>query len=371
MSAKEERPDPQLDSDDDDEEEDLYEAPERHKWEAETLGRVADFGYDMLRCLYRGHTSVVWSGKARPPLPRNNVVIKMQTAIGNCSLPTELAVGLASAHPNIAPVVAWHWLEADGFQICVSVMDNEDDYIDLADLIYPTARITRADWLAGKPHANGLRKRLCLEILRAVVHLHDALHLAHRDIKPGNIVVTKDLAKLRIIDYGFSVFLDGWPSPPVPEGARAPSSPTVAHALGSRWWETGLQRYDVRRHGRMGTLGYMAPETLYCQDDIDLFKADMYSVGVVIYEVFFACEPWGTKAFYRDLYYEPVSDARAETLDDEHWRRFDAKYPLCKSNHVQVDPQAWTMIETLMQSNPKTRPTASQALAMFQDWLTS
>jgi serine/threonine protein kinase len=61
----------------------------------------------------------------------------------------------------------------------------------------------------------------------------------------------------------------------------------------------------------MGTFRYIAPEVIYFQGGDDLFKTNVYLVGVVMYEIFFGCEPWGNKMFYSDLRYVPLADLRS------------------------------------------------------------
>lgn len=326
---------------------------------------VVDMGYELIKRIQHDYRVAVWRAKSAR---HGNVVIKMMQH--NVLLASELAVGLASAHPNVAPAVAWHWAQINGTQTCIIVMDNKDGYAELSDFIYPDAGATHVDWSRGTPHGDRIRKRLCLQLLEGVAYLHDVLRVAHRDIKTNNIVVTADLAKLRIVDHGFCLFL-GPQCAPVPDALRAPSRSEAPHRLGPAWWETGLYKYCRWRYARMGTLGYMAPEVMYHQGGDDLFRADMYSVGATMYEIFFASEAWGDKHFYAKLYNKDQDCLQTKPLDDDHWRRFDAKYRLCKPAGKAIDPQAWAMITALMQSNPRHRPTAAEALSKFRAWLTS
>lgn len=327
------------------------------EWEEEALRHVGALGYVMLKCIQRGEYAVVWDAVAPSG---TKVVIKMLELISVVSMSAELAVGLSSSHPNVAPTVAWHWLEmCDGeVEVCIMVMDNAEDYGELSNCIYQhdSDYQARAEWLSGDPR---LRRRLCLQLLEGIAYMHGVLGVAHRDIKTANVVVTRDLAKLRIVDNGFCAFL-GSGSVPVPEHLRAP--PTVKHSLGDSWWKLNPVRVG-HPFSRCGTLGYMAPELLHVGAHVDLYKADVYSAGVVIYEMFCGGEPWGEGFFYADLW----NDTDKKTLDADYWRNFDAKYRLRRPDGV--DPAMWRLIETLMQSDPLKRPTASQALAMFREQL--
>jgi serine/threonine-protein kinase len=97
--------------------------------------------------------------------------------------------------------------------------------------------------------------------LAIVPHLCDALQFAHdkgvihRDIKPENILMAKD-GSVKIADFGLSRILGDENQPKVLTGT----------------------------HQIMGTPRYMAPEQLEGARSVD-HRADIYSLGVVIYEM--------------------------------------------------------------------------------------
>lgn len=99
------------------------------------------------------------------------------------------------------------------------------------------------------------------QALRVVPQICDALAFAHergivhRDIKPENILVGRD-GHVKIADFGLAKLLD-----------RAVPDVSL----------TGQQ--DV-----LGTLNYMAPEQLERPREVD-HRADIYSLGVVFYEL--------------------------------------------------------------------------------------
>jgi serine/threonine protein kinase len=99
------------------------------------------------------------------------------------------------------------------------------------------------------------------EALSIVPQICDALQFAHdegvvhRDIKPDNILLDRK-GRVKVADFGLAKLLD-----------RAPADASL----------TGT-------HQVMGTPHYMAPEQMQGSRDVD-HRADIYSVGVVFYEM--------------------------------------------------------------------------------------
>ena len=126
------------------------------------------------------------------------------------------------------------------------------------------------EYLEGETLAQRLAKgALPLDqALRVAIEIADALDKAHRqgithrDLKPGNIMLTKSGAKL--LDFGLAKLK---PSHNAPVGV---SAPTVSAGL------TG-------EGAILGTLQYMAPEQLEGQD-ADA-RTDIFAFGAVIYEM--------------------------------------------------------------------------------------
>ncbi|MEO5579725.1 MAG: serine/threonine-protein kinase, partial [Gemmatimonadaceae bacterium] len=105
--------------------------------------------------------------------------------------------------------------------------------------------------------------------VRLLCEISDALSCAHmqgvvhRDIKPENILILGGHAVLA--DFGIASALSGF-------GADA----------GKRITNTGMS---------LGTVGYMAPEQALGEKNVD-GRADIYSLGVVGFEIFAGCQPF-------------------------------------------------------------------------------
>jgi tRNA A-37 threonylcarbamoyl transferase component Bud32 len=140
-------------------------------------------------------------------------------------------------HPNI---VALHdFGEVDGYYFLVM------EYADGLNLrqIMQRGDLTPREALAIVP-----------QICDGLQYAHDA-GVIHRDIKPENVLIDRN-GKVKITDFGLAKIVD-------PDGP--------SHTL------TGSGQI-------MGTPQYMAPEQLTSSRDVD-HRADIYSLGVVFYEL--------------------------------------------------------------------------------------
>src|SRR3954462_10148171 len=102
-----------------------------------------------------------------------------------------------------------------------------------------------------RPSAPGLA-RLLAQVAHALAYAH-ARGVVHRDLKPDNVLVTKDL-RTKVLDFGLAGL----------------------HAEGAECL--------TQSHVSMGTANYMAPEQRKDAKRAD-HKADIYSFGVMAYEL--------------------------------------------------------------------------------------
>ena len=103
----------------------------------------------------------------------------------------------------------------------------------------------------------------------------DAAHergIVHRDIKPDNVLISRRWRRryfVTILDFGIAKLLD-------------------AHMASN---------YETRTSVVMGTLAYMAPEQARAERNIDA-RADVYSLGVVLYEMLTSRRPYNEDTVY-------------------------------------------------------------------------
>jgi len=123
------------------------------------------------------------------------------------------------------------------------------------------------------------------QILAGVAAAHNA-GVLHRDLKPANVLLsrTSDGWMAKVADFGIA---------------------KMAVDDGKGRTRTGIQ---------MGTPGYMAPEQVLDAADVDA-RADIFALGVVLYEMLVGCRPFGGTSEFQTLdttvrgQYRPVGEA--------------------------------------------------------------
>ncbi|WP_375743275.1 serine/threonine protein kinase [Corallococcus interemptor] len=127
--------------------------------------------------------------------------------------------------------------------------------------------------------------RRMLEICRAIEYAHGR-GVIHRDLKPENILLDQQAGGIaKVSDFGLASFLDD-------------ASAASRFALTST-------------HVSMGTISYMAPEQRVDAKSADA-RADIFSLGVILYETFTGEVPLGT--FDPPSRKRPGLDARVDAI---------------------------------------------------------
>ncbi|HVN80145.1 MAG TPA: protein kinase [Terriglobia bacterium] len=168
-------------------------------------------------------------------------------------------------HPNICtiyeveehdhqPVIVMELLEGETLKHRIGV--GEDTGV-------PPREGTRG----GVPLQTDLTLDLAIQIADALEAAH-AQGIIHRDIKPGNIFVTRR-GQAKILDFGLAKVASGLDHR---AGLSESGEPTLT--VGDRLTSVGTA---------LGTVSYMSPEQV-CAFDLDA-RTDLFSFGVVLYEM--------------------------------------------------------------------------------------
>jgi serine/threonine protein kinase len=174
-------------------------------------------------------------------------------------------------------------------------------YIVLEYVPFPTLRETLTT-------GGALMPRECLAVIQQLLKCIDFLrrhHVAHRDLKPDNIMYDRASETIRLIDFGLSLWLD----------ARQPDS-TVASDY-------------------VGTPTYMAPEVLCCEEKYRVLPAEMWSTGIILLELITGRQPF--------------SGCRNIGQLRESQRQ------LCPASHVPKETRLRTLANSLLRYTPSER----------------
>jgi tetratricopeptide (TPR) repeat protein/serine/threonine protein kinase len=171
------------------------------------------------------------------------------------------------------------------------------------------------------------RLELFVSVCGAVQHAHQK-GIIHRDLKPSNVLVTlrDDKPVVKVIDFGI---------------AKA-----IGQSLTDKTVQTGLVQL-------IGTPLYMSPEQAgLCGLDIDT-RSDIYSLGVLLYELLIGTTPFDQE--------------RLRTVGFEEIRRIiREEEPARPSTRISTLGQAATTVSANRQSDPKQ---LSRLLRGELDWI--
>jgi serine/threonine-protein kinase len=156
--------------------------------------------------------------------------------------------------------------------------------------------------------------QIVTEILEALEYSHEQ-GIIHRDIKPGNIMIT-DSGKVKVMDFGIARALDD-----------------IGATMTNTW-------------SVVGTAQYLSPEQA-TGDNADA-RSDIYSVGCLMYELLAGRPP-----FIGDT---PVSIA---------FQHVSAPLPAPSDINPDIDPNLETIIKVALHKNPDDR--YQDAGAMLED----
>lgn len=152
--------------------------------------------------------------------------------IYEAQLEKEFNISIQMNHPNIVQTVGFEFVPGLGNAIVMEFVDG----------------VTLNDWLNKNPSQH-LRMDVMRQLLDAVAYIHTH-QVIHRDLKPQNILVTRNGQHVKVIDFGLS----------------------------------DTDSYAVFKQPA-GTKRYVSPEQQQSGKPVDL-RSDIYSLGVILSELF-------------------------------------------------------------------------------------
>ena len=215
-----------------------------------SIGPPPIAGYRVLERVGSGSTGVVYRAVAAPPLERRVAIKVLRDDLPSAAarrFHVEQRLLASVNHPGVAQVYD------------AGVTPEGDEYV--------VTEFVEGDpiTLAHRDLGGGWRQacELVAQAAEAVQHIH-ALGVLHRDIKPQNLLVTRDASSspaVKIIDFG------------------------AATSIGA----ISLSSMSPRL---VGTIAYMAPETLEsAKSDV---RSDVFSLGLVLDELLRGCHAFST-----------------------------------------------------------------------------
>lgn len=206
-------------------------------------------------------------------------------------------------------------------------------------------------------HRLNLTQRLELfcQVCHAVQHAHQK-GLIHRDIKPSNVLITvqDDQPLPKIIDFG------------------------IAKATHQRLAETTIMTQSV---ALMGTPEYMSPEQAELHNPNIDTRSDIYSLGVLLYELLTGSTPFGNDGLRQKHYHQiceiiltrqpdspstrlQQSSTQLEIISD---KRCTQARPLCRAVQGELD---WITLKCLSKDRAQRYDTAADVAREIERFLT-
>ncbi|KAK7267191.1 hypothetical protein RIF29_19856 [Crotalaria pallida] len=273
--------------------------------------------YTLLSPIARGAESIVYEGT----LDGKKVAVKKPILSISSDIDKfhkELQLLCKLNHPGIATLIAAH-----------AKPPNYMFFFRFYESLNLAQKLHVEEWTPTIGHA----LMITMQLAKALQYLHN-LGIVHRDVKPANILLDRNLCP-HLTDFGLAEY----------------KSDLKGISLGN-WKSSGKPTGGFHKKNMVGTLIYMAPEILRKQ--IHTEKSDVYSFGVSINEVLTGVVP------YTDL----RAEAQAHTVLEMNYTEqqltaavvSDGLRPVLATEELGIPSTLLSMIQKCWDANPENRP---------------
>ncbi|KAK4581171.1 hypothetical protein RGQ29_024734 [Quercus rubra] len=273
--------------------------------------------YTLLSPIARGAESVVYEAT----LFGKKVAVKkpiLSTSDDIDKFHKELQLLCKIDHPGIATLLAAH-AKPPNYMFFFKLYESPN----LADKLHSE------EWSPGVDQA----LMITVQLAKALQYLHN-LGIVHRDVKPANILLGKNLYP-HLADFGLAEYKKDLKGVSV-----------------ENWKSTGKPTGGFHKRNMVGTLIYMAPEIL--KKEIHTEKSDVYSFGISINELLTGVIP------YTDL----RAEAQAHTVLEMNYTEqqltaavvSDRLRPVLAGPELGAPSSLLSLIQRCWDANPQNRP---------------
>eukprot|EP00268_Persea_americana_P010984 TRINITY_DN14529_c0_g1_i7.p1 TRINITY_DN14529_c0_g1~~TRINITY_DN14529_c0_g1_i7.p1 ORF type:complete len:590 (-),score=113.63 TRINITY_DN14529_c0_g1_i7:1511-3280(-) len=273
--------------------------------------------YTLLSPIARGSESVVYEAR----LDGRQVAVKkpiLSTSDDLDKFHRELQLLCTLDHPGLATLIAAH-ARPPNYMFFFQFYERRN----LAEKLHVE------EWSPSVEEALAIS----IQLAKALQYLHK-LGIAHRDVKPANILLDKNLEPY-LADFGLAVY-----------------KKDIKLASVENWRSSGKPTGGFHKKNMVGTLIYMAPEIL--RKDIHTEKSDVYSFAVSINELLSGVVP------YTDL----RAEAQAHTVLEMNYTEQQLTAAVVSEGlrPILADPQSGapssllSLIQRCWDANPQKRP---------------
>eukprot|EP00041_Stephanoeca_diplocostata_P020282 m.451574 g.451574 ORF g.451574 m.451574 type:complete len:192 (-) comp21528_c0_seq16:124-699(-) len=165
---------------------------------------------------------------------------------------------------------------------------------------------------------------MAMDIANGMRHLH-ALKIIHRDLKSDNCLVAKDF-QVKVGDFGESKLT----------GGRSVEVQMTEDASGME--TTSFASDNIHTRG-IGTPLWMAPELLGNTGDVYSEKIDVYSFGIVMWELATRKTPWKGEIKASGIRF--MSELRKRVVDGERPSFPDDVQAECPHTYMELVHRCW------------------------------